>query len=454
MLAESIQTLGRYCNIEHPEKPPHYHFPPGYPSSLAALWSITGRSALAAHTASVSCTVIATLLAFYWFRQLYSLKVAFVLGIALAMNWQWVREGGAIRSEPLYFMLGQLAILLNARLRPGHQFEGALLGILLGIVMVTRHIGITIAVAVTIELVIRRQWRVLLSIIVMTSLIVFPWVIRLLTKSEHSQLRLLPDRNWLGVIGENSWFYSLRLPDVLSAPVVEVGTVFAPEYRAVVIGVAMVVTGVLMAGIVLAFKQDRTRFAAILVSTNLGLLFLWPFTEAGRFLVPLVPALLIIALEGLVVFTSWLRLRLSRFKLAILLAVVAFPYSLYAIVTTKAAEERQSHYEVDAACDWIVKFGSQQGPVLSSYPAEVYWQTGCTGIKPAYTTETILAEIERYQVGYLLVAPNRFASAPDDPLVRLYAEHPEMLRVVWKSPEGGVKVLKTAVDRVTPEGSR
>ena len=132
----------------------------GYPAALAMLWKITGQSLAAAHLFSCACTVAATLAAWLWFRRLYSPRVAFILSLALALNWSWGRAGGAILSEPLFLLLGQLALLAAVRAgRCGGVAAGVVLGALLAACVLTRHVGISLAGALGIDLVLRRRWK-------------------------------------------------------------------------------------------------------------------------------------------------------------------------------------------------------------------------------------------------------------------------------------------------------
>ncbi len=94
VLAESLRTGRGYREIDHPAAPRHAHFPPGYPVTLAALWSLTGRSAPAAHAFSLGCTVAATLLGWQMFARALAPTVALLLGLALAVNGTWGRVGG------------------------------------------------------------------------------------------------------------------------------------------------------------------------------------------------------------------------------------------------------------------------------------------------------------------------------------------------------------------------
>src|SRR5579883_349830 len=61
VLARALLEGQGYRAIDHPDRPRHAHFPPGYPLLLAATWRITGISTTAARAASVLCIVGAAL---------------------------------------------------------------------------------------------------------------------------------------------------------------------------------------------------------------------------------------------------------------------------------------------------------------------------------------------------------------------------------------------------------
>ena len=115
VLARAWMAGQGYRAIDHPDRPRHAHFPPGYPLLLASTWWLAGESVTAAHVVSVLCTVGASLAAWMWFRRMMAGPAATLLGLALAVNWLWARTGSAIQSEPLYLLLGQLTILAAIR---------------------------------------------------------------------------------------------------------------------------------------------------------------------------------------------------------------------------------------------------------------------------------------------------------------------------------------------------
>ena len=443
MLARALLDGDGYRNIDHPEHPSHAHFPPGYPALLALLWSVTGRSAAAAHLLSIACTVAASVVSWHWFRRLYPTRIALLLALALASNWTWHRIGGAIRSEPPYMLLKQAALLGAIGVaRSKVAARGLGLGMMLGALTLFRHIGVAVGVAIAIDLILRRRPRAASALALGAILVAAPWGWRLLTTPRPTQLGLLPGRSLPEVLAGNLWFYVLRLPDALSGPFVEVGTVFRPVAYPVAAGFAIAAAGVLLVGLRKAARTPRLRPSALVIASNLALLLIWPFTEAGRFLVPLVPALLVVALEGLATIARRLRIARPKQRAATLLLLAALPYATYAAVSGRAGAERLGHRDVDDALDWIDREAERPGPILSSYPAEAHWATDRPGLAPPDDPLALEEAIDRYRVAYVLVAEDRFANAGEGPMARYIADHPSRVRLAWSAIDGRVEVFE------------
>jgi hypothetical protein len=455
VLAASLASGQGYREIDHPDRPVHAHFPPGYPLVLAAVWRVFGRSAAAAHLLSGGCTLTATVLAWAWFRQLYSQRIALVLGVALAVNWTWARNGGEIQSEPLFLLLGQAAILfagsnavpltpsLSQRNRgPENWFLGALLA---GSI-ITRQVGLCLALAVVTELALRGKRRAAIMVAAVTALMVLPWALWLGTVRRSTQLGLFPRSGLATTIAENSLFYVRRIPDMVTGPIVEVATVFRPALGVPATGWAIAATAVVVWGWCRIIGSRRLRLAGLVPICTLTLLLAWPFTEAGRFLVPLVPLILIGAVEGLGRLLACLpRMRRPRAWAALALLAVSIPYSGYAIATSRAEAGRRTHDAFDAACAWIATHGSAPGPILTRHPGEMFWQTGRRAVAPtSENPAAIAALIERYHVAYLLVDAERYARAPASPLVRFAETHRDLVFPVWGKAAGVTVYAVTA----------
>ena len=452
MLARSLGTGQGYREVQHPDRPPHTHYPPGYPVALAALWRLTGPSMAGTHGLSVAATLAATLLAWRWFRAIYPAGIALLLGVALAVNWTWGRGGGAIQSEPLYLLLGQLAVLRSARVgngpRPhagGQVGPGLLLGVVLGLGVLTRHVGGCLAAAVLLDLLIRGRRATVVAAALASILVISPWAAWLATARRATQAGLLAHG---GPDADRALFYVRRLPDQIIGPFVEKATVFGHSRLAAAgaTGWAVVAAGVILWGWVRALRSPRRRLAALVPLATLALLLAWPFTEAGRFLIPLVPFILIGALEGLAAVAGSLGAWHPRRWAAGMVLILSIPYAVYAIAADRAGAQRRTHANFDAACDWIARHGSTPGPLLTTEPVEAYWQTGRHALAPADDPAALDRQIDHYAIAYLIVDDDRYARAPANPLSRHVAGRPRRVREVW-GRGGGRPVAVYAVVR-------
>ena len=233
VLAQAWQSGQGYRAIDHPDRPRHAHFPPGYSLVLALAWRIAGKSATAAHVLSTLFTLGACLAAWIWFRRLVASPVALVLGLALAVNWLWARTGSAILSEPLYMLLSQLTIL--AFIEAGRRnTRGAgtisFLSAILAACLLTRHVAIGLALAVLLDLTLRRRWPEAMAIAALSALLVSPWLgwMAVVGSGGGTQASLLVqgDLTLAQRVAHQFVFYVQRIPDQLTGPFVEVGTLY------------------------------------------------------------------------------------------------------------------------------------------------------------------------------------------------------------------------------------
>ena len=461
-----------YRAIDHPDGPRHTHFPPGYPLLLAMTWELTGISVISAHVVSALCMMGASLAAWLWFRRMMPEPAAMLLGLAVAINWLWARTGAAIQSEPLYLLLAQSAILAAVRTGKGSSTrvrDAVVLGILLAACLLTRHAAIGLALAILLDLSIRRRWRECLAAGSIAAFLVSPWIAWMAMAAGpggRTQAGLLVQGN--GTLPERIAgqliFYIQRIPDQITGPFVEVGTVFRHSTLAAIAanGWAIVATAVIVGGWVRTLRRPRRRLAGLIAIGTLLVLLPWPFTEAGRFLIPLIPCILIGAVEGLAGIANgigrvragigarrapyeWLRPSRSRRLAAGLLLSASLPYSAYTLVAGRSRVMEASHGEFDAACRWLAVNGSRPGPVLTRHPGEVFWQTGRksleipTAERPGDVdadVDAIARTIANYRVAYLLIDQERYALARTSPLARYVVEHPERVRKVWDREAG------------------
>ena len=444
VLGEALATGRGYYEINRPDTPPHDHFPPGYPLALGVLWRLTGRSIVAAHLLSIVCTVMVVILAWRWFRAMYPPKTAFLLGLALAVNWTLGRVGGSIQSEPLYMFWELVAVLLACRAeRRDTGVIGIALGVALAASMLTRHVGICLAPAVGVVLGLRRHWKVLIVAALTMTFVVVPWIGWLALIHHHTQLGLLTwDRIGSRAVGQ-SLFYIQRLADQITGPFVEVATVIHQSWllRDMANLWATMASIIIFGGWVHTVRSRRRRLTGLIAGITLVLLLLWPFTEAGRFLIPLVPMILVGLTEGVARVVRLVRLKQPREWAAAILLGVSIPYSAYSIMNGRADAQRRLHVDFDAACTWIAEHAATPGTVLTRHPGEVFWQTGRSTIEPdSPDPDAIDRLISHLDITYILVDNERYVNAEANPLREYVRQYPGRVVLVWGRNHGRMSV--------------
>ena len=401
--------------------------------------------------------------AWCWFRRLITGSAALMLGLALAVNWLWARTGSAILSEPLFLALSQLTIVTFLRFSRRGMLRArdvVVVSVMLAACLLTRHVAIGLVLAVLIDLGLRRQWWQALAIAVGTACLLTPWLAWMTTagKDSGTQAGLLvqSDSTLAHRLSIQLVFYAQCIPDQLCGPLVEVCT-GSKRFSNVANVWAVLTTAVIVGGWVRMLRRPRKRLPALVALCTLAVLVVWPYTEAGRFLIPLIPNLLMGAAEGLAGLAGRFQLirekplhqsRL-RFQAACLILAASVPYSSYALLSGRGQVQEAIHDNFDAACNWIATQADRPGPILCRHPGEVFLQTGRQALEvPAATRlgqanhESIAIEhmIDSYRVAYLLVDQDRYAQAPTSELAQFAASHPGRVRKVWERETGRASI--------------
>ncbi len=445
VLARALATGWGFRAIDHPDHPLYAHFPPAYPAALALCWKATGISAVSAHVFSAGCTIMAVVAAWLWFRRAYAPSTALALALALAINWQWGRMGSAILSEPLYLLLAQAAILARQT-----RFRSPAL---LAACTLTRYVGVTLVAATVLEPVRKPRGVTIARTLGLVILMLAPWAFYAawVGYAAGSTRPAAPAQALLSMSAgllSRLIFYVDRIPDAILGPFVEVAQ---GRGRWFVIGshvCAGIATVVVVYGLRAGWRRADGRIAGLVLASTLPLLVAWPYTEAGRFLVPLVPFLLRGALEGLAAIVrlgsrSWskrMRIAQARQVAAWILLAGSIPYSAYQIGSGKTRVVAEEDREFERACTWLREQAHRPGPVISRHPGDVYWRTRREGLE-VETAErpgnrdadppAIDALIARYHVAYILVDESPYQSAHRSPLEEYVSARAGRLRLVW-----------------------
>ena len=262
-------------------------------------------------------------------------RTALFLGLALSLNWTWGRVGGSIQSEPLYMLCELLAVLAAVQAgRRGSVRAGIGLGLALAGCVLVRQVGVCLVAAVLIDLgpapAVESDW-----VGGADGGGALPPLGRLAggRPPQHAGRASSCTAVWRPGSPARRCFTSSGFRIKLTGPVVEVGTVF---HRSAALAVlvnlwAAVATGVMIWGWARSLRSPRRRLAGLIAFMTSPLLLVWPFTEAGRFLIPLVPFMLVGATEGLAQLMARAGIKCPRDWAVRMILLISIPYAAYAV---------------------------------------------------------------------------------------------------------------------------
>lgn len=310
-LARSLVERHSYLSYWDPALPAHTQYPPVWPAIIALMWIVGLRGLVAMKFAVLAFSAAAVALSYLWLRRTTSAGIALAVGVLLAVSPGVIELSHWELSDVPAWAFSMLALwgsthLVGSRERelqgdePHHgrwlavMVAGAVLG------NFTRSAGLPLVVAALVWLAIRRRWRDLAAMSAVFFPLAFLWWL------------------WGKVNGGPGytgylWFvdpYQPRLGRVGVGGLVERLGINAMRYLGMHIPVLLSWNGmnrfwlsvpvVLLAIVGWARRLKRPGLAELWTPPMVALLLLWPPTwSAERFILPLLPLLLVYAAEAL-----------------------------------------------------------------------------------------------------------------------------------------------------------
>ena len=312
LLAESVLTWGDGYSLSIDPGPPQVHtkYPPTYPAMLAPLVAVFGQNFVVLKLLSVVLTATSVLLFCRYARRGREPVPWFFLALAFAVSPGVIDYSRWMLSEAPFLLFTLLTLWQLNRDREeqglGRPFWLALLAAIA--TFYTRTIGAVLLVAVSLSYAARREWRKFFVHGVIGAGLTIPWLVRgrlaqgtATPYLEEFVLRNIynPEAGHLGVSGvvgrffENGWLYASReLPRALA------GSESTWAGALPVVALALVVTCLALIGLVRALRRHPGAPEFYTVLTCVAIMLFQTSVNDVRYLVPLIPLILIYATDG------------------------------------------------------------------------------------------------------------------------------------------------------------
>ena len=340
--AKAVATGEGYRIISLPDEPAQTKYPPFYPFLLSLIWRVYPQfpqNLTLMMLVSVLATVSFLALSYrYMVDHEYATRWQALIVVCLcALNWRTFVLATAIFSEMVYAALSVTALYLAEKYERENKSQraGAMLGVVLGLAFLTRNSGISLLAAVGVYFVLRRQWRRALLPILIGSVFVLGWIgwcyvnkssvesptMNYYTSYYRVSLDVISDMQMANHSSKVATVLTLVLKNAImllavTPPVICMGLTYDwPQLltqNSFKLGLGVFI--IVLALIVLGFRRlntKRCRLLHLYVLLYMAPQLFWPFPIYDRFLMPLLPFLLLFMVAELTTLFSVVRKQLG-----------------------------------------------------------------------------------------------------------------------------------------------
>jgi hypothetical protein len=414
---KSIATGEGYVALHDKDKMKANHFPPGYPALIAATMKLFSGKITTIKAANGFFMLMALFVLFFLFRALtMNIHLSFVACLLALFNYHMLQYSTIMYSEIPYVLFSSLSLLLFMFTDYSKTFYRNWTFILFILVMVfafyIRTMGVSLFISFTLILLLQKRWKYAAFLVGGFLLLVAPWQIRSHSLGGNSYVNQLlmknPYRPELGPMTMKDWperftmnvkrYYSMEITNgVLPFEAIdykqtvkqlkkEAGIVDPvdstsvnkpvepekeltleekqkaaaaagmPDAKVEITTKDYLITTLLL--LLMAFGLWRMRDHRLLIGLYMagtfGILFLWPEAWFGiRFMLPLVPIMIFLAMNGVLELPKLAAQVLKRKDPWVVSMVL--PFVIYFPMHTKL-EKRVVELENQAKGIYINKF--------------------------------------------------------------------------------------------------
>ncbi len=427
LLGKSLNEGKGFTSIWNPGHVPHKHFPPGYPVIIAIFMFIT-KSYLFFKFLNGIFLFLSLLLFYKIFLIFYDdWRVILSAVIFIGVNIYLLRYSTLMMTEiPFIFfslLLVWFLLKINYNKSPHKDINFIVSVLVLGFLFYIRSVGISIFGALVIFMLFNKKIKHLLYLVFLYMGLVLPWIIRnaMVTNSfETSYLEEVlmknPYRPYLGHLNivsgiERIWlnlklYLSTEIPNGIFYNFVSE----TPNYFSTGgIIFSLIVIGLAIFGIIKIKKFSL--FFAIYLGATFFILLLWPeaWTDV-RFILPILPFLIIFSIIGLYEIINRFMFKINPLLLTIL---IIFNLSSLEELNIKAKSDYppgwRNYFSIARYCK---KNLTEEDIVCCRKPAFFYFFSEKKGLKHKFTkdAEKLLQDLKDNNVTYVVLDQLGFSS--------------------------------------------
>ncbi len=347
ILGSALASGQGFTNIHMLGKPPHNHYPPGYPVIIAGAMKVFSTKIIFIKKLNGFFFFLSLILMFVIVKKLTdNIHIAFITVLFLIYNYFLLTYSFIMMSEIPFLFFSLLAIwlfMITDLSKP--WYRNVLFYLVILTVTFTYYIrssGLSLYAGIALYLVFRKKWKYAALLTVVFILLILPWYLR--TKHLggnpyfHAMMMINPYRPELGQMHFGDWFsrFFQNLQRYISREV-PAGTfdfIWVKNYKDPIqikewIG-GIISIAIMIFGLVRLKKYRDLIFFYLLAA--FGILLIWPVVWTGpRFMLPLLPLLTFLLINGIAELFILAGEKLFHLRNPLLVPVLLVVLSLFSV---------------------------------------------------------------------------------------------------------------------------
>ena len=512
--ARSLADGQGYRILSLPDEPAQTKYPPLYPLILSLIWRV--QPAFPDNLTLMMVLSVIAALSFllltrrYLVSSEYASPLQALIVVALtALNWRTVILSTSVYSEMLYAALSVGGLQLAEKHLNGKtgRMSGMILGLLIGLAFLTRTSGIALLVALAAYSLLKRQWRKALLPVGIGMVFVLAWAAWCYVNKNASQdlnapfytsyfahlNQVVTDLQAQGGSSRLAVHFGMALENFIGGILVSIPLVCTGlNYQVLArlseylpgagLGILFLIVILVSAGFIRTASK-RVRLLHIYLVMSLGLYLFWlPSVSYDRFLMPMLPFLLLflvcelgmlvsLARKGLQSGEAWGKVSGSfiSFILFALIGLTLYGYGSGAYSSFKSLQPSASRAADDAqAISWIKENTASSDSLVCYRDPKYFLYTGHKAVRSFPMTEgysweedqssmeklahAVFRIIDEARARYIVVTATDF-ELEDRPeqhrktFDSLIEQHPQNFVLVYESTDRRTRIFR--IDGVT-----
>lgn len=462
ILAKSIVTGYGMKYINSPNPTPSTKYPFGFPLLLALIEFISPGNYIAMKVMVVLFFLSSLPVVYLLAKRHVGVLPAFAIMLFSGISPHLLDFSHQIMSEIPYLFFSLLALFLFERAQPLPRiFTSRWLISTLLILMFSyyvRSVGISLILGAVAFFLLRKDYKKALFVMVAAIALALPWYLRNTYLGGNSYLRQLvlinpyhPDLGRMGVgdlidrIKTNLNIYLMR----------EIPRVILPTYYNIISAlkllktmwlVAIPLIGIILYGLISSLLE-RKSVVPIYLLFFFGICLLWPSVWSDlRFIVPVIPLLLLFFFQGLTLLFRRLKVPpVALFSILSVLIIILLSSNISGILTLKkrTADYPPNWKNYFVAAEWIRRNTAPDSIISCRKKLLMYLTSHRKTVGYAFSEDPdlVVGRMERDGVDYVVVEQLGFGSTPRY-LIPAIRTHLDRFKVVFFVDDPPTYVLK------------